>query len=196
MSRRRKTHLCRSIAKVWMCIAELFHNFSFFLTYENERVSHILNIWNNKSRSRSRSTIRINTFPQRRATIQMRHVRMSIDSNRDLPKVVNAHSCLKYWWLLICSCWFASTFTAPAVELLLFLFLKLSIHVSRSFQISLRNLNFWHMCQKLTYVFSEEPLYIPIVQLYIPIVQLYIPIVQLYIPIVQLYIPIVQLDCN
>ena len=45
----------------------------------------------------------------------------SKDSNRDLPKVVNTHSCLKCKWLLSSCCRFASTCMVFAVELLLML---------------------------------------------------------------------------
>ena len=40
-----------------MCIAEFCHSFTFPATYENKRISHILNISNRKCRSRSPSTI-------------------------------------------------------------------------------------------------------------------------------------------
>ena len=54
----------------------------------------------------------------------------SKDSNWDLPKVVNTHSCLKCKWLLSCSCKFASTCMAPAVELILLVESFVLINVS------------------------------------------------------------------
>ena len=40
-----------------MCIAEFCHSFTFPATYENKRISHIVNISNRKCRSRSPSSI-------------------------------------------------------------------------------------------------------------------------------------------
>ena len=52
-----KRHFRCSISNLWPCIADFFHNFSFAATYEDKRISQILNICNRKSRSSSKSTI-------------------------------------------------------------------------------------------------------------------------------------------
>ena len=55
-SRSRNLSLWRSITNVWMCIVDFFHNYSFAVTYENEGIIYILNVWIRKRSSKSQSS--------------------------------------------------------------------------------------------------------------------------------------------